>query len=52
MDTPRIQSKKSCTHQDSVKKILPAAQFVSNVLPAAQFFHQTILRQFVLDSQF
>jgi len=25
----RIQSKKSCTHQDSVKKILPAAQFVS-----------------------
>ena len=25
----RIQSKKSCTHQDSVKKILPAVQFVS-----------------------
>jgi len=25
----RIQSKKSCTHQDSVKKILPSSQFVS-----------------------
>ena len=31
------------THQDSVKKKLPAAQFVSSVLPAAQCFHQKIL---------